>query len=373
MRVRTREETTIRIENVGNTALPHLEIQWRDGTGENVKAQFESLPVITEPIGTGAVVDVTVTYAPITAVSAGGQSHRGTVRFSHPDINEQVRCPPPQDVSLVGTSYEGQTQPPDAGVTDAGSSPDVRDTGFHDAGRPDYGPPVRPDGGFPFWSDGHFKAAYAGSKRAGGAAIRTRRWAHGPRRRCEPARRCGQHDRGVRPEKWRADLARSDGDRADSSSPCALTRWDGPDYGWTGQRARRPRLGEHIVEIFNPDDGTIAPAGAMNIGRYGHTASRVGANVVILGGLTRTPGQAPGEPYSEEPAVAVEGCLAQAWVRSVAWRSRAPRAGSTPPRCCRETRCSCSVGWAMKASETTVNSSRVRRWFRSRPRSETLA
>ena len=60
VRVRTREETTIRIENVGNTALPQFEIQWRDGTGENVKAQFESLPVITEPIGTGAVVDVTV-------------------------------------------------------------------------------------------------------------------------------------------------------------------------------------------------------------------------------------------------------------------------------------------------------------------------
>ena len=57
-------------------AAERAEIQWRDGTGENVKAQFESLPVITEPIGTGAVVDVTVTYAPITAVSAGGQSHR---------------------------------------------------------------------------------------------------------------------------------------------------------------------------------------------------------------------------------------------------------------------------------------------------------
>ena len=81
------------------------------------------------------------------------------MRFSHPDINEQVRCPPPQDVSLVGTSYEGQTQPPDVGVTDAGSSPDVRDTG-HDAGRPTT---VRrcdlmADS---FWSDGHFKAAYA--------------------------------------------------------------------------------------------------------------------------------------------------------------------------------------------------------------------
>ena len=85
-----REETTIRIENVGNTALPQSEIQWRDGTGENVKAQFESLPVITEPIGTGAVVDVTVTYAPITAVSAGGQSHRGTVRFT--TLTSTSRC-----------------------------------------------------------------------------------------------------------------------------------------------------------------------------------------------------------------------------------------------------------------------------------------
>ena len=65
------------------------------------------------------------------------------------------------------------------------------------------------------------------------------------------------------------------------------------------------------IEIFNPDDGTIAPAGAMNIGRYGHTASRVGANVVILGGLTRTPGQAPGEPTAKSPPSPLS-CLAQA-------------------------------------------------------------
>lgn len=171
VRVRTREETIVRIENTGNTALPQFEVRWRDGTGENVKAQFESLPVITEPIPTGATVDLTITYAPITAVSAGGQSHRGTVSFSHADINEQVRCPAPSTVSLVGTSYEGQPPPPDAGPNDAGPSPDVRDTGFHDAGRPDYGPPIRPDGGFPFWSDGHFKAAYAGQQaRSDGAA-----------------------------------------------------------------------------------------------------------------------------------------------------------------------------------------------------------
>ncbi|MEE2835774.1 MAG: kelch repeat-containing protein [Myxococcota bacterium] len=307
VRVRTREETTIRIENVGNTALPQFEIQWRDGTGENVKAQFESLPVITEPIGTGAVVDVTVTYAPITAVSAGGQSHRGTVRFSHPDINEQVRCPPPQDVSLVGTSYEGQTQPPDAGVTDAGPSPDVRDTGFHDAGRPDYGPPVRPDGGFPFWSDGHFKAAYAGQQaRAGGAAIQLD---DGRMVLVGGVNRQGAADNTIEVFDPRSGAPTWHGPMATGRIHPALALLPDGTVLITGglDNALADRASASTsIEIFNPDDGTIAPAGAMNIGRYGHTASRVGANVVILGGLTRTPGQAPGEPYSEEPAVAVE-------------------------------------------------------------------
>ena len=51
-----------------------LVVRWTD-----FEAQFESLPVITEPIPTGATIDLTITYAPITAVSAGGQSHRGHI------------------------------------------------------------------------------------------------------------------------------------------------------------------------------------------------------------------------------------------------------------------------------------------------------
>ena len=259
VRVRTREETTIRIENVGNTALPQFEIQWRDGTGENVKAQFESLPVITEPIGTGAVVDVTVTYAPITAVSAGGQSHRGTVRFSHPDINEQVRCPPPQDVSLVGTSYEGQTQPPDAGVTDAGSSPDVRDTGFHDAGRPDYGPPVRPDGGFPFWSDGHFKAAYAGQQaRAGGAAIQLD---DGRMVLVGGVNRQGAADNTIEVFDPRSGAPTWHGPMATGRIHPALALLPDGTVLITGglDNALADRASASTsIEIFNPDDGTIA-------------------------------------------------------------------------------------------------------------------
>ncbi len=308
VRVRTREETIVRIENTGNTALPQFEVRWRDGTGENVKAQFESLPVITEPIPTGATVDLTITYAPITAVSAGGQSHRGTVSFSHADINEQVRCPAPSTVSLVGTSYEGQPPPPpDAGPNDAGPSPDVRDTGFHDAGRPDYGPPIRPDGGFPFWSDGHFKAAYAGQQaRSDGAAIQL---PDGRMVLVGGINRQGAADNTIEvfdpasgSPTWHGPMANGRIRPALALLPDGTVLITG---GLDNALADRASASTSI-EIFNPDDGSISAAGAMNIGRYGHTASRVGDAVVILGGLTRSPGQAPGEPFSEEPAVAVE-------------------------------------------------------------------
>lgn len=308
VRVRTREETIVRIENTGNTALPQFEVRWRDGTGENVKAQFESLPVITEPIPTGATIDLTITYAPITAVSAGGQSHRGTVSFSHADINEQVRCPAPSTVSLVGTSYEGQPPPPpDAGPNDAGPSPDVRDTGFHDAGRPDYGPPIRPDGGFPFWSDGHFKAAYAGQQaRSDGAAIQL---PDGRMVLVGGINRQGAADNTIEvfdpasgSPTWHGPMANGRIRPALALLPDGTVLITG---GLDNALADRASASTSI-EIFNPDDGSISAAGAMNIGRYGHTASRVGDAVVILGGLTRSPGQAPGEPFSEEPAVAVE-------------------------------------------------------------------
>jgi len=308
VRVRTREETIVRIENTGNTALPQFEVRWRDGTGENVKAQFESLPVITEPIPTGATIDLTITYAPITAVSAGGQSHRGTVSFSHADINEQVRCPAPSTVSLVGTSYEGQPPPPpDAGPNDAGPSPDVRDTGFHDAGRPDYGPPIRPDGGFPFWSDGHFKAAYAGQQaRADGAAIQL---PDGRMVLVGGINRQGAADNTIEvfdpasgSPTWHGPMANGRIRPALALLPDGTVLITG---GLDNALADRASASTSI-EIFNPDDGSISAAGAMNIGRYGHTASRVGDAVVILGGLTRSPGQAPGEAFSEEPAVAVE-------------------------------------------------------------------
>ena len=308
VRVRTREETTVRIENTGNTALPQFEVRWRDGTGENVKAQFESLPVITEAIPTGATIDLVIAYAPITAVSAGGQSHRGTVSFSHPDINDQVRCPAPSTVSLVGTSYEGQPPPPpDAGPNDAGPSPDVRDTGFHDAGRPDYGPPIRPDGGFPFWSDGHFKAAYAGQQaRADGAAIQL---PDGRMVLVGGINRQGAADNTIEvfdpasgSPTWHGPMANGRIRPALALLPDGTVLITG---GLDNALADRASASTSI-EIFNPDDGSISAAGAMNIGRYGHTASRVGDAVVILGGLTRSPGQAPGEAFSEEPAVAVE-------------------------------------------------------------------
>jgi hypothetical protein len=306
--VRTKKTTTVEIENTGNATLDRFEIRWRSGTGEVLQAQYESLPVVNEPILPGEIHTVTLTYAPIIAVSAGGQAHRGTVRFSHADFSDDLRCPEPSDVSLTGTAFEPPTPPPsDAGPQDAGPGVDVGDAGFHDAGRPDYGPPVRSDGGFPFWSDGHFKAAYAVQQaRANGAAVQL------------PDGRMilvgGINRRGVADDtievfdpasgnpSWHGPMAHGRIYPALALLPDGTVLISGGLDNAIGDRASASTS----MEIFNPDDGSITPAGSMNIGRYGHSASRIGDVVVILGGITRTLGGAPGEAASEEPAVAVE-------------------------------------------------------------------
>ena len=188
-----------------------------------MQQQFSAPPQAVDVIGSGQEAEFSITYGPRIGVGGGGAGHAATIAIDHPDINADVLCPDPTGVLVMGRSFE-QVEPPDAGQppVDGGSS-SRPDAGFRDAGRPDFGPPRRFDGGFPIYEDGHFQAQFAGQQarsQAGSLQLPDGRLviAGGLNRRS----RAEPHPGSLRSQQWQSQLAWPYGSGQNSARPGLL-------------------------------------------------------------------------------------------------------------------------------------------------------
>ncbi|MBF95096.1 MAG: hypothetical protein CMH58_08055 [Myxococcales bacterium] len=294
---------SFKVINTGNTALSDFDIRWRDGTSPIVQQQFSAPPQAVDVIGSGQEAEFSITYGPRIGVGGGGAGHAATIAIDHPDINADVLCPDPTGVLVMGRSFE-QVEPPDAGQppVDGGSS-SRPDAGFRDAGRPDFGPPRRFDGGFPIYEDGHFQAQFAGQQarsQAGSLQLPDGRLviAGGLNRRSQADRTLEVFDPNNGSPSWHGPM------EVGRIQPALALLPDGRVLISGGLTSPIPARAETSgsLEIFDPTDGSINAIGAMNVGRFGHSASTLpDGRVVFIGGRTIT--EFGGEP---EPAQAVE-------------------------------------------------------------------
>lgn len=292
-----------KIINTGNTALGDFEIKWRDGTNAIVQQQYSAPPQPTDMLGSSQSMELTVTYGPRVGVGGGGAGHAATIFIDHPDINADVLCPDPSGVQVMGRSFEQVIPPSDAGTTNPDDGGPRRDAGFRDAGRPDFGPPRRFDGGFPIYEDGHFQAAFAGQQarsRAASLQLPDGRLviAGGLNRRSQADRTVEVFNPTDGIPSWHGPM------EVGRIEPALALLPDGRVLISGGLTSPIPARAETTtsLEIFDPTDGSISQIGALNVGRFGHSSSSLpDGRVVFIGG--RTIAEFGGEP---EPAQAVE-------------------------------------------------------------------